>query len=89
MSGPHGLWLSPRQGRRLMETQRSPPMSASNHHPELSPYERVMRRRRRTLVRDWILVAIALGLAITAGVFRNDRGGIPAEPAPISSPSVQ
>lgn len=31
-------------------------------------------QRRRRFIRDWILVLIAVGLAITAGVFRSDRG---------------
>ncbi|MDB5450611.1 MAG: hypothetical protein JWQ52_1739 [Phenylobacterium sp.] len=31
-------------------------------------------QRRRRFIRDWILVLIAVGLAITAGVLRSDRG---------------
>jgi hypothetical protein len=68
-------------------------MSAPNNHPELSPYDRVMRRRRRSLLRDWILVAVALVLAITAGVFRNDHraihSAIQAEREQASAPSAQ
>lgn len=40
----------------------------------LSPCDRMIARRRRRFIRDWILVLIAVGLAITAGVFRSDRG---------------
>lgn len=31
---------------------------------DLSPYERVMLRRRRTRLRDWALVLVALALIV-------------------------
>jgi hypothetical protein len=43
-------------------------------HPNLSPCDRMLARRRRTFIRDWILVLIALGLAMGAGVFHPGRG---------------
>lgn len=53
--------------------------------PRMSPSERFLARRRRIFLRDWILVLIALGLAMAAGAFRPDRNlaehGRP-EPAP-------
>jgi hypothetical protein len=56
--------------------------------PALSPYDRIMRRRRRTLARDWILVLIALGLAAAAGLFRGDRPTSEAPAATVSAPAV-
>jgi hypothetical protein len=52
----------------------------------LSPYDRILASRRRTFVRDWILVLIALGLAIAASVFRSDRS--PSEPSRPASPAA-
>jgi hypothetical protein len=39
----------------------------------LSPCDRLLAHRRNIYRRDWILVLIALGLAIAAGTFRSDR----------------
>jgi len=39
----------------------------------LSPGDRFLARRRRIFLRDWLLVLIALGLAIASGAFRSDR----------------
>ncbi len=39
----------------------------------LSPCDRLLAHRRRVFLRDWILVLIALGLALAAGAFRGDR----------------
>jgi hypothetical protein len=46
-------------------------MSLKDPHP--SPADRLLARRRVIFVRDWILVLIALGLAIAAGTFSSDR----------------
>lgn len=54
--------------------------------PNLSPVDRILASRRRTFIRDWILVLIALGLAISAGVFRSDRS--PSEPSRHASPAA-
>jgi hypothetical protein len=49
----------------------------------LSPYDRFMAHRRRIFLRDWILVLIALGLAIAAGAFNSDR--IRSHESPVTS----
>ena len=41
--------------------------------PKTSPSEAFLARRRRIFIRDWILALIALGLALTASVFRPHR----------------
>ena len=42
---------------------------------DLSPCDRFLAHRQRIFIRDWILVLIALGLAIAAGAFHSDRIG--------------
>ncbi len=39
----------------------------------LSPCDRLLARRRKVFIRDWILVLIALGLLIAAGAFHRER----------------
>ena len=52
-------------------SRKGQPMSLKDSNP--SPYDRLLARRRTIFLRDWILVLIALGLAIAAGAFRSDR----------------
>ena len=73
MSGPHGLWLSPRQGGRAIENRGPHPPPAPVEDPGLSPYDKVMQHRRRILVWDWVLVLIALVLVIAASGFHGDH----------------
>jgi hypothetical protein len=89
MSGPYGLWLSPRQGRRVIENRRSPPMPAPAEDPSLSPYDRMMQHRRRILARDWILALIALGLVIAASCLHRDRAPSDQTPPMASAPSAR
>lgn len=49
----------------------------------LSPSERFLAHRRKIFLRDWILVLIALGLAIAAGAFNSDR--IRSHESPVTS----
>jgi hypothetical protein len=39
----------------------------------LSPANRFLAHRRKIFLRDWILVLVALGLAMAAGAFHRDR----------------
>ena len=53
----------------------------------LSPSKRFLAHRRKIFLRDWILVLIALGLAMAAGAFHNDR--IKSHEAPVvTSPAI-
>ena len=63
-------------------------MPMPTEHPNLSPCDRMIRRRERIFIRDWILVLVALGLALAAGAFRPDHRGHEAGRASISTPSV-
>jgi hypothetical protein len=54
-------------------------------HSNLSPSDRLLARRRRIFVRDWVLVLIALGLAIVAGIFRGDSVQPQDAPAAIAA----
>jgi hypothetical protein len=49
----------------------------------LSPCDRFLADRRQTFLRDWILVLIALGLAMAAGAFHGDR--IKSHETPVAS----
>jgi hypothetical protein len=44
----------------------------------LSPGDRFVARRGASFLRDWILALIALGLVVTASVFRSE----PRDPTP-------
>jgi hypothetical protein len=52
--------------------RKGQPMPLKDLNP--SPCDRLLAHRRNIFLRDWILVLIALGLAIAAGTFRSDRG---------------
>jgi hypothetical protein len=52
-------------------SRKGQPMSLNDSN--LSPADRFLANRRKIFLRDWILVLIALGLAIAAGTFRSDR----------------
>ena len=52
----------------------------------LSPCGRLLADRRQTFIRDWILVLIALGLAVAAGAFHSDR--IKSHETPVASSAV-
>jgi hypothetical protein len=56
--------------------------SARLRDRNLSPYDRLAARRRRTFIRDWILVLIALGLMAAAGAFHPSLNRAePGQPA--------
>jgi hypothetical protein len=51
-----------------------------------SPSDRFLAHRRKIFLRDWILVLVALGLAIAAGAFHTDR--IKSHEAPVATSAV-
>jgi hypothetical protein len=55
----------------------------------LSPCDRLLADHRQTFIRDWILVLIALGLAVAAGAFHGDRIKSHKTPVANSAPIVR
>ena len=54
----------------------------------LSPSDRFLAHRRKIFLRDWILVLVALGLALAAGAFHSDRIKSHEAPAATSAATV-
>jgi hypothetical protein len=52
----------------------------------LSPSDRFLAHRRKIFLRDWILVLVALGLAIAAGAFYRD--GIKPHETPVATSAM-
>lgn len=48
-------------------------LAMSPKDPNLSPSGRLLARRRRIFVRDWLLVLVALALATAGGAFHRDH----------------
>jgi hypothetical protein len=67
-------------------SRKGPPMSTRETSP--SPCDRILAHRRQIFLRDWLLVLIALGLAIAAGAFHSDHSKSPKAPVATSAASL-
>ena len=46
-------------------------------HPEQSPYDRMMSKRRRAWWRELILALLVVIIAVGVGIYRHENGGGP------------